>query len=120
MLYGILDKTNSNKFAFIDEDKNKLVTTTFFLTDYSLSDMVEVDESEVEQGSDSSWYMKGYAPKVSVDEIQEEIDRLQAYLDETDWYIVRMFESGKMVPEEIRYKRDEARQRISELREKKV
>ena len=38
-----------------------------------------------------------------------EAERAKAYLDSTDWYIVRFSETGVPVPEEISTKRAEAR-----------
>jgi hypothetical protein len=47
---------------------------------------------------------------------QNEIQKLQTYLDDTDWYVVRFSETGKIIPEEIRTERENARVRISELK----
>jgi hypothetical protein len=52
---------------------------------------------------------------------QEELDRreeqsLLAYLASTDWYAVRYAETGTPVPEEVSKQREDARERISELR----
>lgn len=46
------------------------------------------------------------------DEIEKENDRHDAvlYLRNTDWYVIRKFETGKEIPEDIVTKRDEARQ----------
>lgn len=45
-----------------------------------------------------------------------ETSTLQAYLDSTDWYVTRFAETGKVIPEDVLIKRDEARLKISELR----
>lgn len=52
---------------------------------------------------------------------QEELDRreeqsLLAYLANTDWYAVRLAETGKTITDDVASQRDKARQRISELR----
>lgn len=36
----------------------------------------------------------------------------RAYLDETDWYAIRKFETGAAIPQEILIKRQEAREAI--------
>jgi len=41
----------------------------------------------------------------------------ERYLAETDWYVTRLTEEGKPIPEEIRLKRQEAKTKINELRE---
>lgn len=49
------------------------------------------------------------------EEILIEIERLQSYLKNTDWYSIREAETGKPMPDEIRKNRQSARDRISEL-----
>lgn len=44
-----------------------------------------------------------------------EIASLKAYLASTDWYIVRMMDTGEAVPDEIKEERAKARARINEL-----
>lgn len=50
------------------------------------------------------------------EKIDKQIEELQKYLDETDWYTTRYSETGVPIPEEIKQKRQEARNTISELR----
>lgn len=45
------------------------------------------------------------------------IEEYQTYLDATDWYVVRFAETGVEIPEEVKQRRQEAREKISELRE---
>ena len=45
----------------------------------------------------------------------KEIETLQSYLKNTDWYSIREAETGKPMPDEIRKNRQSARDRISEL-----
>ena len=47
---------------------------------------------------------------------RREIIALASYLAGTDWYATRRSETGKGIPEDIGGKRQEARDRISELR----
>lgn len=49
------------------------------------------------------------------EEILIEIERLQSYLKNTDWYSIREAETGKPMPEDVRTARQSARDRISEL-----
>lgn len=52
-----------------------------------------------------------------VTEIPEPIEEeLQQYLNETDWYAVRYAETGIEIPEEVKQKRQETRDKISALR----
>ena len=41
-------------------------------------------------------------------------DAAQAYLRETDWYVIRLAETGAEIPEEIRTERNTARNNITE------
>lgn len=45
-----------------------------------------------------------------------EIEELENFLKETDWYAIRFADEGTEIPNEIKQKRKEARNRISELR----
>lgn len=40
---------------------------------------------------------------------------LEDYLKETDWYVVRFFETGKEIPIEVSEKRQKARDKLGEL-----
>ena len=42
---------------------------------------------------------------------------LQNYLRETDWYAIRFADTGEPIPEEIKKKRQEARDEVSKLKE---
>jgi len=50
--------------------------------------------------------------------IQRKINNLQYYLNSTDLYVTRFVETGKKIPDDIRIKRQKAREEISELRAK--
>lgn len=51
-----------------------------------------------------------------IDKNNNEIKILENYLKETDWYSIRFSETGKNIPNEIKTKRQEARDRISQLK----
>lgn len=56
-------------------------------------------------------------PLPSKKEIAEtKIRKFQSYLLETDWYAIRFAETGKAIPDEIKKKRQDARDEISKLR----
>lgn len=82
---------------------------------YQSIGMVEMD---VEQAYDGSWYVLGFAPEKPQAEInQERINELQAYLTSTDWYAVRMAETGVAIPDDVVTARASAREEISTLRD---
>ncbi len=43
------------------------------------------------------------------------IEELEAYLAKTDWYVIRHADTGKSIPEDIKTKRQDARDEISDL-----
>lgn len=83
------------------------------------------------QGSDAACYIKEIEPhgeirrfqiveneKESEEDIKKRrIVELESYLSSTDWYAVRYAETGVAIPDEIKVKRQSAREEISSLRE---
>ena len=57
-----------------------------------------------------------YVPTES-ETLQTEMGELLAYLSSTDWYAIRLADSGEPIPDETKAKRSDARERISEIRE---
>lgn len=45
------------------------------------------------------------------------IDELKAYLNSTDWYVIRYADTGQAIPVDVRVDRQEARAEIDALRE---
>ncbi|MEE1282186.1 MAG: hypothetical protein UHK60_08075 [Acutalibacteraceae bacterium] len=76
-------------------------------------------EYEVEIAFDGNFYLKGYAPAKPQEVIDgERIAELEKYLEETDWYAIRLADTGDEIPAEIKKARQDAREEISKLRGK--
>ncbi len=89
------------------------------------------DFCNASQGSNTPCYIKEIEPdgevrrfqiveneKPSEDDIKRDrIMELESYLSSTDWYAVRYAETGVAIPDEIKVKRQSAREEISSLRE---
>lgn len=76
-------------------------------------------EYEVELDYKGEFYLKGYAPAKPQEVIDgERIAELEKYLNETDWYAIRLADTGEEIPAEIKKARQEAREEISKLRGK--
>ena len=104
------------KYAKIINEETKLVAVGAE-TDIDFYKSIGMEEMEVEQAYNGSWYLMGYAPEKPQSEIDaERIAELQQYLDDTDWYAVRFAETGIEIPEEVKQKRQDAREEISNLR----
>lgn len=83
------------------------------------------------QGGDAACYIKEIEPdgeirrfqiveneKESEEDVKKRrIVELESYLSSTDWYAVRYAETGVAIPDEIKVKRQSAREEISSLRE---
>lgn len=84
-------------------------------------EMPDMEELDVECSYDGRLYLKGFTPEEPQSVINaERIAELQKYLDETDWYAVRFAETGVEIPDEIKAKRQAAREEISRLREESI
>lgn len=55
-------------------------------------------------------------PPTEEEKRQQEIAECEAYLQQTDWYAIRYADTGKEIPEEIKIKREECREKLSSLR----
>lgn len=109
------------KYAKIIDSKTKqcevgIGTNTAFYKSLGM------EEIEVEQAYDGTWYVAGYAPEKPQELInEEEVKDLKKQLDETDYKIIKCIEyslSGKELPYDIEYlhtQRQAIRDRITEL-----
>lgn len=79
---------------------------------------IGMTEQNVEQAYNGSWYLEDYAPEKPQELAdQEEILELKQYLNDTDWYYARQLETGEVIPNDVKQKRIESRNRINELEE---
>lgn len=69
MKYGIIE---DNKFVIIDDNIERLKNTLPFMPKLESYDISEYEDSEIEKGIDGAWYLKGFAPKKSLEELKEE------------------------------------------------
>lgn len=49
-------------------------------------------------------------------EVNQVINSLQTFLNNTDWMVIRQIEIGKEIPENIKLQREDARERINQMR----
>lgn len=98
--------------VFFDDDYERLKGTLAF-TDYTEADIRETDRPIVDyEFADTEVWRAKEAEKARLAKIEE----LEAYLAETDWYVIRFADTGEAIPEEIKTKRRDARDEISRLR----
>lgn len=107
------------KFAKVIDEKTKRVSVGLGNNDYFYKS-IGMKKLDVEQSYDGDWYLLGFAPKKPETLInKEKIDKLQEYLNSTDWYVTRFAETGVEIPEDVKEKRAEARKEIDRLRKLK-
>lgn len=58
-MFGIVKE---NKFVLIDEDKEKLIKTLAFMPQYSVDEIKEYKDEEIEIAYDGNSYIKGFSP----------------------------------------------------------
>lgn len=103
----------------------------FYLKPNGLIEYVELTEEEhmtlidgqstgkvIKFHKDSKPTLEEPDPPTEEELARNRIWELKNYLRETDWYAIRYADEGKEIPSDIKKKRKEAREEISELREK--
>lgn len=78
---------------------------------------MKVAQSDV----DGQWYLADFVPRKSEKEkrrgeAEARMAEVLHYLDSSDWYAVRFAETGVPIPDEVREKRQAAREEIDALR----
>lgn len=112
----------------IFDDKRLGDNTPFEEVAKSFGWSITLDESEVEQAYDGSWYVAGYAPeKPESLIIKEKVEEARTFLTSTDWCVVKIAEAETVEEQaELREKyadtikkRKEARELINEYENSK-
>ena len=111
----------SNKYAHIDE--NNIIKGWFDdeVHDSIPEPKIEVTEEQWQTATENNHnYVDSDGSTRLVEEpltSEQRIIQARAYLSETDWYVIRQSDSGEEMPSDIRTKRAEARETISNLEE---
>lgn len=97
----------------VDKKTGQLIVGTGTNSDFYKS--LGMSLMEVEQHKDGNWYLAGTKEDIKYD-LLEQLTDYQRLLSSTDWYVSRFIETGKAIPEDIKLKRAEAREIISNLK----
>lgn len=65
MRYGIIE---NGQFVLISDDIRRLEDTLPFMPQYSVDQIAEYQDSQIEQGYDGNWYLAGHALKKPLEE----------------------------------------------------
>ena len=112
MFFG---KLNNNDFGF--STSQKFFVSSVEISDEDYEQFQEALNNGEEIQSDKNGFPVIVKKRKSVNP-QLRIDELEKYLLETDWYAIRFVDNGEKIPSDIQKKRQEAREEISELRER--
>ena len=96
----------------IDNETKKVIVGTG--TNSKFYESLGMELMEVKKGVDGDWYKAD--SKIQDYDLIQKISDYQRFLTSTDWYVSRFAETGKAIPEDIKLKRAEAREIISNLK----
>lgn len=82
---------------------------------YKINDCIFYSETKQDFESVSEDEYLEYKSPTQQQLNETEINTLKQYLQETDYKIIKNFETGEEIPDDIKQKRMEARMRINEL-----
>jgi len=117
---------NNIASAQIDYDKLSSQTKPYLSFDYDLLFYTENEKTYVYSGKKyplnslqikeiDSFLDNLFEQKEKI-KVNQVIHSLQNYLKETDWMVIREFETGVPVPEAIKLRREDTRKKIDEMK----
>jgi len=107
--YAHIDENNIVK-GWYDDDHPTIPEPYITITEEQWMNALENGHNHVSEDGTTSF--------VEIEPTKEQkLLVAQSYLSETDWYVIREADSGKTMPNDIKTKREEARQTISDLEE---
>lgn len=92
-----IKNTNTNEILELEAPSYGALSKNFRQSPYELASESEQDAFVLEQ------------------EKKEKIALCKSYLNKTDWYIIRLADSGDVIPDEVREKRTRARDNIDSI-----
>ena len=113
MYIGTIDGTTYGTYAFSDSLKDFRELTP--VEEKKLAEDRKSGKRVVYKNLDG-WELEDLPQPTQEELLQSELDDLQKYLDSTDWYAIRYADTGETIPEDVKTKRQKARERISEIR----
>ena len=106
--YAHIDENNIIKGFYDDDVHDSIPTPNVSLTEKQWQSAVDNNHNYVaDNGSSKTVTLE---PTTG-----EKVAEAYAYLNSTDWYVVRNTDIGKAIPEDVSTKRVEARQTINDL-----
>jgi len=107
--YAYIDENNIIK-GWYDDGHSSIPEPNIKITEEQYKNALENEHNHIAND--------GATSKVEIEATKvQQLQVAQSYLSETDWYVIREADSGKTMPNDIKTKREEARQTISDLEE---
>lgn len=83
----------------------------------SLIEQANSQNKDIKPDKDGKPILVDRPPPSQKEVARMRINELEDYLRETDWYAIRFADSGEPIPPDVKKKRQDARNEISQLRE---
>lgn len=118
ILFGRIKNTD-NEWGFND-DKNMFDTWKEVTEEVQRETVLQANaQQKLIKGDKDGNPILVDPPAPTEEELKKQrISELERYLSQTDWFAIRFADTGEPIPEGIRQKRQEARDEISEIRNK--
>lgn len=90
----------------------------FYIKNTDTSEIITLEAESYESLSrnfrTAPWELVKDSPSYELKEVKEtKISQCKSYLNSTDWYIIRLADSGDVMPDEVKTKRTQARDNIN-------
>lgn len=110
--------SNSTKLCYDDNINSDIPEDSVSITEEVFMEILELRSLNAEFMVDDSGNLVDVVVVDNTQEIerQKRLSEASAYLFSTDWYIIRMMETGKQVPDYVAQKRIECREILSDER----
>lgn len=116
ILFGRIKNTD-NEWGFND-DKNMFDTCKEVMEEVQRETVLQANAQQklIKGDKDGNPILVDPPAPTEEERVRQRVAELERYLSQTDWYAIRFADTGEPIPEEIKHKRQEARDEISSLR----
>ena len=116
ILFGRIKNTD-NEWGFND-DKNMFDTWKEVTEEVQRETVLQANAQQklIKGDKDGNPILVDLPQPTEEEQKMQRISELERYLSETDWYAIRFADTDEPIPLEVKQKRQEARDEISELR----
>lgn len=121
MYFGKVKNGTHGEWGFTGNKDDKIFESLIEISEEEFNRLLgeaNKNHKEIKGDKEGKPILVDYAEPTDSEKASARISELSHYLEDTDWYAIRFADTGEPIPAEIKTKRQEAREEISELREK--